>query len=270
MRVWHEAAVRLRDSPREAMLLGAARVIPQAVWLCLGMWMQHVLGERGLLRQADFAGKAGAWDLFLAGTVLAALAGLTPLRLQTDWQLGRISGVLDKNDLGFLAQSKARWLWGRAIAVRFCAGCVMIAAVLPCCIAAAAAKTVWLLLPADGEELLPLTAVLHLILLAGISLLLPLRVYAARTVLPFCFLKQPHASPVRILRLAFVLTRRQTLRILAQRICSLPLLVMPFAGLYAVSVLYCAEQVRAARCWRHMQPRRRTGFAQMELHAEGT
>ena len=111
------------------------------------------------------------------------------------------------------------------------------------------------------------TMVLHLGFLAAAALWLPLRVYAASAALPYCLLKMPHLPNRKILRAAFRLSSGQTAATVFLRLCTLPLLPLPFTAVSALPVLLAAEQIRFANAWRHQQPGQRNAFSELELHA---
>ena len=262
-RLWHEASCRLRSHRRSASLTAAARLTVFLLYLLCGTLLQRLL-----LFETDFSGMPNLWDLFLPLCLAASVLFATPLRMQTVWELGGMSGLLDENDLGFLGSSSRFRLWLKAIRLRLFCGISLILSVMPALVLLIAAKSIWFSVPPDQEDLLPLLTVLHLLILAAVSLWLPLRVFAAGTAMPFCFLKMPHVSVVRIMILGFRVTRRQTAGILKMRLLSLPLLVFPFTALYALPTLLTAEMLRSSRTWRHLQPRRTVHFSGQELHAE--
>ncbi len=257
MTLRHEAAHRLRMHRRSAAVIGIARWLTGAVCLFCGCFTQHLLSGTPALLQT----------LYLPAAVLVSLPAVTPLRMQTDWQIGRIGGTLDENDLGFLGCSSNLWLWRRAIRVQFLQKGILLLSAVPMCLLWAAAGTVWALIPESSESILPLLTVLHLLILTAAAVCLPLRTAAAAAALPFSFLKMPHESPLRILRMAFHLTRGQTAGILMQRLLTLPFLLLPFTAAQALPVLLCAEQMRSGRAWRRMQPHPAGFFSRLELHA---
>ncbi len=261
-RLWHEASRRLRGNRRSAALIAAVRLSVLLMLLLCGS-----LAQRMLLRDADFTGTPNLWDAFLPGCLLLSLIAATPLRVQTVMQLGRITGLLDENDIGFLERSSRLWLWLRALHVRMLCGLCLILSAMPALVLLTAAKGIWLLIPPEQEGLLPLLAILHLLLLTAVSAWLPLRVFAAGTALPYCFLKMPHASTLRVLLLSFRITRRQTCGITAMRLLALPWLLLPVTAVFALPTLLTAELLRGSRGWRHLQPRRSGRFAGLELHA---
>lgn len=265
--LWHEAVRRLRMHRRAASVIGAARLITAILCLLSGVLIQNRLTALNILHANPFSGSPNLWDLFLPAALLTAMLAVTPLRMQTAWQLGRISGTMDENDLGFLACSSSLWLWSRALLVRLTAGCILILSALPALLLYAAAKSIWLITPDTGESLLYLLTVLHLAMLAAAALLLPLRVYAAQTALPYCYLKTPHETAFRVIRMAFRLTKRQSAQIILMRtLCILPLLI-PFSAVYVLPTLLTAEQIRCERAFRHLQPRHSSFFSHLELHA---
>ena len=262
-RVWHEATRRLRGKRRSAAGAAAAQL---AVFLAGAVSGSIV--QRLLLRTDSFRGAPNRWDLFLPCFLLGVLICVTPLRVQTAWHFGLLSGLLDENDHGFLADSSRLWLWWRAVRVRLLSGICLIVSAAPALMLIIAAKSVWLTIPAGGESLLPLLTVLHLAMLAAAAVWLPLRVFAAWTALPFCFLKVPHLPAVKILFLSFRLSAQQTLAILLTRLICLPAILCPFTACYVLPTLLTAEQIRAERRWRHLQPRRTGRFSHLELHAD--
>lgn len=265
--LWHEAARRLRNRRRSAAVVGAARYI--SFVFCFLCWntVQHVLTAHAYLPHGDFTSFPNLWDIFLPACLTAAAIALTPLRMQSAWTLGGISGILDGNDLGFLACSGTLWLWSKALAVRLLSGLLLILSVLPSLLLYTAAKSIWLMVPEAGDSLLYLLTVLHLGMAAAIAAILPLRAAAAETALPYAFMKQPHVSVFRIIRLAFRLSRRQTAGIVLLRLLTAPFLILPFTAVPVLPVLLTAEQLRCERAWRHLQPKRRSVFSDLELHA---
>ncbi|MBR6106464.1 MAG: hypothetical protein IKQ39_00485 [Oscillospiraceae bacterium] len=261
-RLWHEASQRLRGKRRSAAVLGAARLTVFLFCLFCGSIVQRLL-----LCADTFTAGPNRWDLFLLCVPAASLLFVTPLRMQTAWQLGLLSGLLDENDNGFLSGSSALWLWARAIIVRLLSGICLIVSAAPALVLLMAAKGVWLTIPPEQESLLPLLTVLHLAMLTAAAVWLPLRVFAACTALPYCFLKMPHVPAVRVLVLSFRLTAGQTFSVVLMRLLSLPALICPFSAVWVLPTLLTAEQLRASRSWRHMQPRRTGRFSRLELHA---
>lgn len=265
--LWHEASRRLRDRRRSAAVTGAAVYISALLCLLAGCTVQHLLTGSILSQQAYSADRLNLWDVFLLCGMLTAVLALTPLRMQSAWVLGGLSGILGRNDLGFLACCGNVWLWSRAIAVRLLAGGLLILSAVPSLLFYAAAKGIWLLIPAEGDSLLPLLTVLHLSIPAASGIFLPLRVLAAETALPYAYLKEPHAPAFRVIAQAFRLTRAQTAGILMMRLLTLPFLLLPFTAVPVLPVLLTAEQLRCARAQRHLQPGTRTVFSHLELHA---
>ena len=262
MSVWHEASRRLRGHRGTAAMLAGCRITVCAVWLFSSSFLQ-----KRLLASADFSGMPNLWDCFLPIVLTVGLLFLTPLRVQTVWQLGTLSGVLDENDNGFLASCSHLWLWTRAFCLRLLSGICLVVSTAPALLLALSAKALWLRIPPEEESIFPLLTVLHLAILAFAALLLPLRICAARSALPFCFLKMPHEQAFRLFRLSFRLTARHSGSILLLRIICLPAVLFPITGVFVLPVLLTAEQLRCARSWRHMQPRRSGAFARLELHA---
>ena len=255
-RLRHEACRRIRPYRRSAAVLGAGRYLTAVLCLIAGQLTSQAVREIPALRP---------W--YLTGALLTAAAALTPLRFQTDWQIGRLCGTLNENDLGFLACSSSLWLWGKALLLRLMTAGMLIGSVLPGCLLYAASKSIWLTMPPYGEGLLTLLTVLHLGFLAAAAALLPLRITAVSAALPYCLLKLPHESPARILRAAFRLSRGQSAGILRMRICTLPFLLLPFTAMAALPALLAAEQLRCERAWRHQLPQRSSAFSGLELHA---
>lgn len=267
IRLCHEARRRLHENRRSAAMIGAARII---MWFCgclTAVLTRNTLLGSGILPAESLSAPLNAGDLFLAGTLLTALLAYTPLRVQTAWQLGRIAGTLDGNDLGFLAQSSNLWLWSKGAVLRLLSECLLLLSALPALLLYIAAKSVWLTIQPDEEGLLPLLTVLHLGILAAAALLLPLRCYAAGTALPYCYLKIPHCSAWQIFRLCFRLTRGQTADILLTRLMMLPALLIPFTAVEMLPALLVSEQLRCERLRRQDMPVRLTRFSGMELHA---
>ncbi|MBR4201337.1 MAG: hypothetical protein IKQ91_08735 [Oscillospiraceae bacterium] len=267
IRICHEARRRLRENKRSAAVIGAARII---MWLCgciAAALLRRLLLQNGFLPADTLSAAPNTGDLFLLLALLTALLALAPLRVQTAWQLGRLAGTLDDNDLGFLAQSSNLWLWCKGAALRLLMQLLTVLSVLPLLVLYIAAKSIWLLIPPTEEGLLPLLTVLHLAILAAISALLPLRFYAAGTALPYCYLKIPHKSGIRIIRLCFRLTRGQTADILATRLLLFPALLLPFTAVRMLPALLVSEQLRCDRIRRHRNPRPCGRFSHLELHA---
>ncbi|HAG13751.1 MAG TPA: hypothetical protein DCG49_07815 [Ruminococcus sp.] len=262
--LWHEAARRLRRCRRSASVIGASRIIIAILCLLCGYLVQRSMQIHAFL---PASAAQTAWACYIIGAMLTAVCAVTPLRMQTAWQLGRITGTLDQNDLGFLACSKSIWLWRRAWVVRLLTGILLMLSVLPAYVLYAAAKVIWLTVMPEGDDLLPLMTALHLGLLALSALFLPMRILAAETALPYAFLKLPHAAPFQVIRLAFRLSRQKTIQILWMRLIALPFLMLPFTAVYVLPTLLTAEQLRCERVWRHLQPRHASVFRNLELHA---
>ena len=261
MNLHHEAGYRLRLHRRSAAVIGISRWMTGA--LCV---LSGCTAER-MLRAADLPPLLRG--ICLPAAILTALTAVTPLRVQTDWQIGRLSGTLDENDLGFLGCSSSLWLWRRALLIRLLSRIWLLMTVLPMCLLLTAAGTVWAMIPPETESILPLLTVLHLLMLTAAAAYLPLRAAAAETALPFSFLKMPHETPLRILRMSYRLTRRQTLQILGSRLLMLPQMILPFTAAQAIPQMLCAEQMRSGRMWRRMQPHPLGMFSRLELHAAG-
>ena len=154
-RVLHESARRLKSCRRSAAVLGAARYLLRIVTLLSAAAVQNLLRGAGLLHDTDTA-LPNRGDLFLAAALLTALLICTPLRMQTDWQIGRLAGTLDENDLGFLGCSSSLWLWRRALLIRLLSRIWLLMTVLPMCLLLTAAGTVWAMIPPETESILPL------------------------------------------------------------------------------------------------------------------
>lgn len=267
IRLCHEARRRLKNGRRSAAVIGAARLITGVGGLLAALLLRKLLLQEGYLPANSLTGDLNADDIFLTATLLTALLAFTPLHIQTAWQLGRLSGTLDDNDLGFLAHSSSLWLWSKAILLRLLMQMLMLLAACPTLLLYVVTKSIWMHIPPEEEGLLPLLTVLHLGILSIAACYLPLRVYAANTALPFCYLKMPHESPLRILRMCFRFTRAQTLSAIAMRLMILPALLFPFTAVEMLPTLLTAEQIRCERVWRHQGPRRRSRFWLLELHA---
>ena len=267
MRPLHEAARRLRPYQRSAAVIGCSRLLLHLIKLPVSLWIQQFLRSSGYFQGSVASVQLNGSDLFLAGTLLAALLACTPLRMQTAWQIGRLSGTLDDNDLGFLAHSGAFWLWCRAIGTRLLMQLLILLSAMPALLLGFTAKCIWLTIPPESEGLLPLLTVLHLGLLAAAAILLPVRCAAASAALPFCFLKAPHEPAFRILRTAFRDTRGQTSGILLNRLIVMPLLLLPFTAVRMIPILLTAEQLRCMTVRRHLIPAPRSRFSGLELHA---
>lgn len=267
IRLCHEARRRLKNGRRSAAVIGAVRLITGVGGLLAAILLRKLLVQEGYVPASSLTGDLNTDDLFLIATLLTALLAYTPLHIQTGWQLGRLSGTLDDNDLGFLAHSSSLWLWSKAIFVRFLMQMLMLLSALPALLLYIAAKGIWLSIPPAEEGLLPLLTVLHLGILSAVACYLPLRVYAAGTALPYSYLKTPHEMPFRILRRCFRFTHAQTLSIIAMRLVLLPTLLIPFTAVEMLPALLTAEQIRCERVWRHQGTRRRSRFWLLELHA---
>lgn len=267
IRLCHEARRRLKNGRRSAAVIGAARLITGVGGLLAAITLRKLLMQAGYVPVHSLTGALNADDLFLTATLLTALLAFTPLHVQTGWQLGRLSGTLDDNDLGFLAHSSSLWLWSKAIFVRFLMQLLIMISAAPALLLYIAAKGIWLSIPPAEEGLLPLLTVLHLGILSVAACYLPLRAYAANTALPYCYLKAPHEMPFRILRMSFRFTHAQTLQIIAMRLMLLPVLLIPFTAVEMLPALLTAEQIRCERVWRHQGIRRRSRFWLLELHA---
>lgn len=266
-RVLHESARRLKGCRRSAAVLGCARLLLHITCLLSAAILQKLLQNSRILPGDNVSPMPNRGDLFLAVSLLAALLACTPLRMQSDWQIGRLAGTLDGNDLGFLAQSGSFWLWCRATGTRLLMQIVILLSALPALLLGAAAKCIWLMIPPDDEGLLPLLTVLHFGFLAAAAVLLPLRCLAASSALPYCYLKAPHESALRILRRAFRYSRGQTGSILLSRAIMMPMMLFPFTAVRTIPVLLASEQLRCLRAERHLEPHPRSRFSGLELHA---
>lgn len=268
IRLLHESARRLKSFRRSAAILGCARLLLKLSRLIPAVWLQNELYRTGFLHRSDIAAPfPNRSDVFLTVSLLVMLIGSTPLRIQSDWQIGRLAGTLDGNDLGFLSHCSSLWLWCRACFARLYMQTVILFSALPALLLGFAAKWIWLTIPPEEESILPLLTVLHLGFLAAAAVLLPLRCLAASAALPWCWLKSPHESARRNLRHAFRLSRGQSASILLTRLLLLPALAVPFTAVWALPVLLASEQLRTANAMRRREPLCRTKFSGFELHA---
>ena len=255
-RLRHEAARRLKPYRRSTAVIGAARYLTALLFLLAGVLTQRTADEIPAFRR---------W--YLIAALLTAAAVRTPLQFCTDREIGRLAGTLNTNDLGFLACSSSLWLWGKMLLLRLLLSFLLILSLLPSCLLYAAAKCIWLTAPPQQEDLLTVVTVLHFGFLTAASLWLPLRTYTASAALPYCCLKTPHLPVLRILRTAFRLSNGQTAATAAMRLCTVPLLLLPFTAVTALPVLLSAEQIRFAGAWRHQRSGCRSVFSGLELHA---
>ncbi len=266
-RLLHEAARRLKPYRRSAAVIGCARLLLTLICLLAAIWTQREFHRTGILLSNALYEPLNRSDLFLIGALLIALAACTPLRMQTAWQIGRLAGTLDENDLGFLAQSDSLWLWSRAIGTRLLMQLLIVLSAAPALLCGMVAKCIWLTIPPEQESLLQLMTVLHFGILSAVAILLPLRCLAASTALPYCFLKTPHESALHILQTVFRDTRGQTAGILWNRIFAIPFMMLPFTAVRMIPVLLASEQLRCNIARRHREPPLRTRFSGYELHA---
>lgn len=266
MRLWHETRRRLRFRRGEAAMLGAAVTVTRLLCLICAYTVQTKIGHFAAA-DAAFRPSLTVWDAFVPAALAVSLIALTPLRVQTAWQLGRISGTLDENDLGFLAQCRSIWLWKRALRVRLTVWLTGLCACMPALVLMVAAKTLWLTIPPESESILALLGVLHLAMLAAASMLIPLRICAAATALPFCFLKEPYLPARALFLRAISLTKGQSGAILRMRLVTLPALLIPFSAVAVWPVLLCTEQLRCCHAHRRQQQPSRSRFSRLELHA---
>ena len=267
MRLLHESARRLKPYRRSSAVIGCARLVVRTASILSAVRIQHELLHAGILREDAMLAPLNGSDVFLAAVLLGVLLADTPLRMQTQWQIGRLSGTLDENDLGFLAHCGSLWLWSRAIGARLLMQFVILLSVLPSVLLAFAAKCIWLCIPPEQECILPLLTVLHLMISAAALLLLPVRCLAASSALPYCYLKSPHESAMRNLRQAFRCSRGQTSGILLNRLIAAPLLLLPFTAVHIIPVLLTSEQLRCIIAERHLASQPRSRFSGLELHA---
>ena len=137
--VWHEAVYRLRGKRRSASLLACARL---SVFVCCAVCGSML--QRILLRADPFGSMPNRWDLFLPCALTVTLLFIMPLRMQTAWQLGVLSGLLDDNDNSFLAYSSSLWLWQRAFRVRLLSGLCLTVSAAPALMLLLTAKALWL------------------------------------------------------------------------------------------------------------------------------
>ena len=233
----------LQQRRGDLFLIGGSRLLLSGMCLAVGFWLQQRTAP--LLAEPVITGLLQGADLFLLGSLL--LFGLLriPLRVQTDWHIGFLTGALNSSDLGFLRLSKPLWLWGRAAAVRALAALLLLAAWMPSFGLLTAAKCIWAGLSPESESILPLLCVLHLLLLTAAALWLPLRVHAAKTALPFCFLKNPHRSAFFVLADALRRTKHRTGGIFKGRLLCQPLLLIPPVNMVVLPRLLAAEMLRA-------------------------
>ena len=233
LRLWQSASRCLAAYRSDAMLLGSARLAVTALCLLTGIFIQRSLK---------------GYQPALPGVLLLTLIAAAPMRTETVRHLGCLTGVLNEDDRGFLNCSSRFWLWKRAVMLRLFCGILFFCACIPFLLLFAAARVTWLVMPADGEDLLPLLTVLHCLMLLPAAAGLPLRVFAAGTALPFVLLKMPEYPAAKQLRLAFRLTRGQTAEIILQRVMCLPALILPYPAVLILPTLLSTELFRCQRC----------------------
>lgn len=244
---WKAAGYRLRPYRRQAWIPAAAELMLLSAALVTGACVQQQLAGAGVLAPDRLAGGGSLWELFLPLCLLTSAAALTPLHVQRAWICGEISGVLDADDLGFLQASSSLWLWGRYLAVRLAWVSLTGLSFLPGFAALTLARAVMQTAAAEPDAFPALLTAAHLLLSAAGSLLLPMRLLAAGTALPFCFLKTPHLRVRDILSDAFKCSRKHWFFLSGRRILLFPLLMLPPFSLHLSPRLLTAEMIEASR-----------------------
>lgn len=248
MNVWRRAGSCLRVHKRSAGILAAAELCLLLMLTGTGYFLQQSLLHGNLLGSLSSA-PAGGWELWLGGCLLTAVLVLTPVRVQSAWMLGEMTGVLDENDIGFLQCSGNLWLWRRMLAARLLLTGRLLLSLLPAVTAWTAGGVLMRLMPVWRDGFPALLAAAHL-RAAGIGLLaLPLRVLGAWLALPFCFLKTPHRSARETVRNAVRLSRHHSGMLLLRRGICLPLLLVPPAAFLLLPRLAASELLWASRRW---------------------
>lgn len=238
------AAPRLCARRGDLLLIGGTRILLSGICLAFCIWAQNALHP--LLKEPVIAGWLTGTDVFLPCVLLLMMLIQLPLHIQTDRQLGELTGTLDGSDIGFLRLSRMPWLWARAAAARLLAGIAGLLAWLPALALFAAARCVFLSAAPDTESLPLLLIVLHLLLLSAAAVFFPLRVYAASAALPLCFLKNPHKSAFFVLHDACRRTKHRTFHILTRRLLYLPLILLLPVGVVMLPRLLAAEMQESA------------------------
>ncbi len=246
--LWHEAKDKLSAHQRAAAVFGAVWIIFLLLRTLFGCAAEQYLRGAGWLSQTSFCGSgAGIWDVFAVCWTLSSLLLSVPLQTMSMWWLGETVGVLNASDCGFLSCSSRLWLWRRVLRVRLMFSLMLGISVLPsgilfCLSARMLQSTVGLY---DGTWGLLLTA--HCLLAAILMLWLPLRLLAAQTALPLCYLKSPHFRPFTIIMQAIAATRGETFGLLMRRLCCVPLLICPMTALVTLPTMLTAEFLTAHR-----------------------
>ena len=248
MSAWQRAGSCLRANRRGVRILAAAELSLSTMLLLTGWILQRMMQDRHLLGSAG-TGRICGWDLWLSGFLLAALLTLTPIRVQSAWILGEMTGVLDDNDTGFLRCSRNTSLWGKMLAARLLIAAGLLLSLLPTAAAWTAAGIIWRLMPLWHDAYPALLAAAHLLLAGAGLLMLPLRVLRAWLALPLCFLKTPHRSAGDIVRNALLLSRHAGGRLLLCRGILLPLMLVPPAAALFLPRLAASELLWANRRW---------------------
>lgn len=259
MSAWQRAGGCLRAHRHEVRRLAAAEVCLLLMLTGTGALLQSCLRRAQVLGSPGTA-PAGAWEVWLAVCMAAALLVLTPMQVQCAWILGEMTGVLDGDDLGFLRSSRSFWLWRKMLAARLLLTLRLLLSLLPALLAWAAAGTVRRLMPAQEEGIFALLTAAHLMLAGAGLLMLPLRVLGIWLALPLSFLKMPHRRTGEIVRNAALLSRRRSGAVLLRRLLCLPLLMLPPAAAVLLPRLAASELLWANRRWV-----RCCGRAQMRL-----
>lgn len=242
MSVWQQAGSAFRNRRGDLFLIGGARLFLSALCLAAGFWVQQ--RTQPLQTETVITGWIHGADIFLLGSLILFAVVQMPLRVQTDWHIGSVTGALDESDLGFLRLSNPLWLWGRAFSAYALAALLRLLAWVPFFVLLTAAKCIWTSIAPDTESILPLLLVLHMLMLSAAALLLPLRMIAAETALPFCFLKNPHRSAAFVLTDALRRTRHHSFAILRTRLVCLPLLLIPPFNTIIFPRMLAAEMLR--------------------------
>ena len=236
-RLWQCAGKRLSRHRGTLMLLGIGRLLTGLLGLCMSVLI----------------GRTSDSNTALLTALLLMLLAAAPMRTETARQLCDLTGVLTEDDRGFLDQSSRIGLWKQAAARRLLLRGMLLLAFLPAILLAMSARVIWLTMEPGGDALLPLLTILHLLLLVGPALLLPLRVYTAETALPFVLLKMPECGLHTQLRMIFRLSRGQMLPVLMTRLCCLPAILLPYPGAWLLPTLLGTELMRYHRRHRMMQ-----------------
>lgn len=249
--IWKRAE-RLNDSRKQEMaMLTALRMMLDLFLLMLGCIAQNAL--RAHLTPASLLQThLNLWDFFALASITGGCLISAPLRTFSAWRMAEISGLLDECDRGFLKCSSKIWLWTRWGIVQLLLMLLILISLIPAAACFRMANAIFLTAVQCTDSTFILLFTAHLWLFGMLSLYLPLRISAAATALPLCYLKSPHYRLYLLILQSFAVTRGDTAVILLRRLLCLPMALLPMTALRILPTLRIAELLTVRRRLTHL------------------